>query len=130
LRGEDGDDLDWAAFESAGFASAGEEGAFCAAAAAGRIENIKTAQKILFMLDLTMLKLVLSDLILLELILFELRALPGSMITWMLDRREWGALILTRYRSHWGKTLRAAQAASKTEVLGPRGLAGVDCQVW
>jgi hypothetical protein len=75
------------------------------------------------MLDLTTLELVLSDLILLELILFELRALPGSMITWMLDRRGWGALILTRYRSHWGKTLRAAQAASETEVLRPRGLA-------
>jgi hypothetical protein len=74
------------------------------------------------MLDLTTLELFLSDLFLLELILFELRALPG-MITWMLDRRARGALILTRYRSHWGKTLRAAQVASKTEVLGPRGLA-------
>jgi hypothetical protein len=82
------------------------------------------------MLDLTTLELVLSNLILLELILFELRALPGSMITWMLDRRGWGALILTRYRSHWGKTLGAAQVAFGTEVLGPRGLARVDCQVW
>jgi len=55
------------------------------------------------MLDLTTLELVLSNLILLELILFELRALPGSMITWMLDRRGWGALILTRYRPALGK---------------------------
>jgi hypothetical protein len=73
------------------------------------------------MLDLTTLEFVLSDLILLKLILFELRTLPGSMSSWMLDRRGWGALILTRYRPHWGKTLRAARVASKTEVPGPRG---------
>jgi len=39
------------------------------------------------MLDLTTLELILSDLILLELILLELRALPGSIIIWMQNRR-------------------------------------------
>ena len=69
MRGEDGDDLDWAGFESAGFACVGEAGFCAAAAAAARIEDTKTARKILFMLNLTTLELILSDLILLELAL-------------------------------------------------------------
>jgi hypothetical protein len=56
LRGEGCPDFEEAALESAGLAAAGEEGLVCAAAAAARKENAKTARKIRFMLDLTMLE--------------------------------------------------------------------------
>jgi hypothetical protein len=52
LDGADCGDLDWSDLES--FA---EEGLVCPAAATAKQENIKTARKILFMLDLTVLKL-------------------------------------------------------------------------
>jgi hypothetical protein len=65
LRAEDGDDLD-GALESASWDGLDGDELLCAAATAAKIENTKTARKILFMLDLTTLELILPDSVLLE----------------------------------------------------------------
>jgi hypothetical protein len=81
LRAEDGDDLPWDSFESAGFAPAG---AFCPTAAAAKIEITKMARKIRFMLDLTQLELIHRTFDLqagsIRTSLLELRALPEGII--------------------------------------------------
>ena len=87
---EDAEDLG-EALES-GCEGDGEGGLACAAAAAARTDNTKMARKIRFMLDLITLDLILLDLTLLDLNLIrtslpELRALPGSTISWMQNRR-------------------------------------------